>query len=182
MKKIKSICVFCGSNRNIGLEYKKIAKKIGSFFAKKKIRVIYGGGKYGLCGELANSILREKGKVIGIMPKFLEKLDVAHPNLTKLILVKSLQERKEKMIKLSDGFLILPGGLGTLDELLEVLTWKNLGLLNKPIVLLDSKNFWKPFLAIHDHLVNIKCSNPSTKRLYNLVKNPKLLLEKFRIF
>ena len=182
MKKIKSICVFCGSSKNIGSEHRRITKKIGTLFAKKKIKVIFGGGRCGLCGDLADSVLEAKGEIVGIMPRFLEKLELVHPRLTKLILVKSLQERKEKMIESSDGFLILPGGIGTMDELLEVLTWKTLGLLNKPVVLLNSKNFWEPFLTTHSHLIKKKYSKSSTKTLYTAVKNPKLLLEKFGIF
>ena len=99
MKKIKSICVFCGSSKNIGSEHRRITKKIGTLFGKKKIKVIFGGGRYGLCGDLADSVLEAKGEIVGIMPRFLEKLELAHPRLTKLILVKNLQERKEKMIE-----------------------------------------------------------------------------------
>ena len=138
MKKIKSICVFCGSSKKISSEHRAITKKIGALFAKKKIKVIFGGGRYGLCGDLADSVLKAKGKITGIMPRFLEKLELAHPCLTQLILVKNLAERKERMIKLSDGFLVLPGGIGTMDELLEVLTWKTLGLSNRPCLLYTS--------------------------------------------
>ena len=109
MKKIKSICVFCGSSKNIGSEHRGITKKIGTLFAKKKIKVIFGGGRCGLCGDLADSVLEAKGEIVGIMPRFLEKLELAHPRLTKLILVKSLQERKEKMIDKEIEIVVMGG-------------------------------------------------------------------------
>ncbi len=124
---MKSICVFCGSNVGAKPIYTDIAREVGQRLLEKNITLIYGGGSIGLMGVVANEIMRGGGKVIGVIPHFLNRKEVGHHGVSELILVDTMHERKAKMATLADGFLTLPGGMGTLDETIEILTWAQLG-------------------------------------------------------
>ena len=139
---IKSIGVFCGSNLGDDPAFKQAAIKLGVLLAKEKIRLIYGGGNVGLMGGVANSTLDNGGEVIGVIREQLMDYEVGHTGITELKIVNSMQERKEIMMALSDAFVALPGGYGTLDELFEVITWTQLGLHKKPCVLLNINSFY----------------------------------------
>lgn len=137
---IKKLCVFCGSKSGDGLT--QMAIDFGKILAEKKIDLVYGGGSVGLMGVLADSVLNNGGKVIGVIPKDLFPNEVEHKNLTQLIKVENMHERKRKMYDLSDGFAALPGGFGTLDEFFEILTWRQLKLHPKPVFLFNFENFY----------------------------------------
>jgi len=144
---LKSIAVFCGANTGFDPSYTAAAVEIGKTFAQQKIRTVYGAGNVGLMGILADAALEAGGEVLGVIPYFLKEKEVCHAGLTELIVTKSMHERKEIIAERSDGFIILPGGFGTLDEFFEILTWRQLRLHNKPIGILDVGGFYQHLLA-----------------------------------
>jgi uncharacterized protein (TIGR00730 family) len=139
-----SLCVFCGSRFGADPAYSEIARRLGRTLAEQRVALVYGGGGVGLMGLAANAALAAGGKVVGIIPQFLFDREAGHPNLTELLVVKSMHERKLEMFERSDGFVVLPGGLGTLEEFFEVLSWRTLGLHDKPIVIIDHGGYWQP--------------------------------------
>ena len=153
MIKVSSVCVFCGSSFGHDRRHRDDAVRLGQALAEHGLTLIYGGGGIGLMGALAQASLAAGGEVIGILPSFLARQEKGLKALTRLEIVDSMHARKERMFALADAFLVLPGGLGTLDETFEVLTWKQLGLHDKPIVLVDLGGYWRPLRALIAHLV-----------------------------
>lgn len=150
---MKRICLFCGSSPRVPSGYLDLARAFGSALAGRGIELVYGGGRTGLMGAAADAALAAGGRVIGVIPRSLAEMEVAHAGLTELELVDSMHERKARMADLSDGFAALPGGLGTLDEWFEIWTWAQLGFHHKPIGLLNFEGFFDPLLVFLDHLV-----------------------------
>ena len=150
----KRIAVFCGSGFGNEPIFSDIARDLGRLLSQRDFGLIYGGSSTGLMGVLADEVLENNGEVIGVLPKFLQEKEVAHEKLTALILVDDMHQRKVKMNLLADGFIVLPGGLGTLEELFEMLTWYQLGLHKKKIVLLNMNNFYDPLLVLLENLEN----------------------------
>jgi uncharacterized protein (TIGR00730 family) len=146
-----SVCVYCGSSADVALPYRAAAAELGRMLGERGITLVYGGGRVGLMGLVADSALAAGGAVIGVIPRVIVDMEVAHPNLTELIVVETMHERKRIMAERSDAFVILPGGLGTLDEMFEILTWKQLGLHNRPIVIVNLEGYWEPLLALIRH-------------------------------
>ncbi len=155
------LCVFCASALGTNPLYRQTAEATGRFLAKRGIAIVYGGGRVGLMGALAEGALADGGQVIGVMPQALVALEIAHRGLTEFHIVSSMHERKAKMADLADAFLALPGGFGTLDELCEILTWAQLGIHRKPIGLLNIAGFYNHFLAMLDHQVKEGLLRPS---------------------
>lgn len=153
MNELNKICVFCGSSDGNSLHITETTKQLGQSFADRNITLIYGAAKIGIMGILAQSTLDAKGKVIGIIPEFLKKKEVVHLGLTRLVTTKNMHERKLEMQELSDGFIALPGGIGTLEELFEILTWLQLGLHNKPIGLYNINGFYDDLLNLLENMV-----------------------------
>lgn len=151
---MKRVLVFCGSSPGARPEYAAGAERLGRLLAEREIELVYGGASVGLMGALADSALAAGGTVIGVIPTRLVELEVAHAGLTKLHVVETMHERKALMAELSDAVIALPGGAGTLDELFELMTWKQLGLHRKPIGLLDVAGYWQPLLAFLQHAVD----------------------------
>jgi len=151
---MKSITVFCGSSPGKNPDNMKLAYELGKHLATLNISVVYGGAKIGLMGAVANGSLQNHGKAIGVIPKFLCSKEIAHEGLTELILVESMHERKTRMHELCDGFIALPGGFGTLEELFEILTWAQLGLHQKPIGLLNTNGFYDHLIQLLTGMVN----------------------------
>lgn len=150
---IKNLAVFCGSSPGNSAEITAEAYRVGKFLAKNQIKLIFGGSKLGIMGEVAKGVLENQGEVIGVIPEFLKHKEIVHPNLTELITTKTMQERKLKMHELSDGFIALPGGFGTLEEFFEILTWGQLGLHKKPIGLLNIDGFYDDLLNMFKTMV-----------------------------
>ncbi|EKS4345596.1 TIGR00730 family Rossman fold protein [Clostridium sporogenes] len=177
---MKRICVYSGSNLGLRSEYKESAKLLGKILAENKIELVYGGSRIGLMGEISNEVLRNNGKVIGVMPKGLFSGEMVHENLTKLIEVENMHERKQTMVELSDGFIALPGGLGTFEELFEVLSWAQLGIHKKPIGILNISNFFDPLL----HMIKNTCTegfmNESNIKLISVSDNPSELIKQMK--
>jgi uncharacterized protein (TIGR00730 family) len=153
MKNIKSITVFCGSSCGTEDRYQQQAYKLGQTLADQNITLIYGGANVGLMGAVANGVIQNEGKVIGVLPIFLNKIEIAHENLSELILVETMHERKAKMDELSDGIIMLPGGFGTLEEFFETLTWAQLGLHKKPVAILNIGGFYNELLVLIQTMV-----------------------------
>ncbi len=150
---MKTICVFCGANSGFSTEYAEAARSLGRLLAGRKIRMVFGAGKVGLMGIIADEMLAHGGEVIGVIPHFLMAKEVGHTGLTELIQTETMHERKKIMADLSDGFIAMPGGFGTMDELNEILTWAQLGLHSDPIGLLNVAGYFDPLLGMFDHMV-----------------------------
>jgi uncharacterized protein (TIGR00730 family) len=151
---IRSLCVFCGSNRGSDSRYAEVAHDFGVLLAKEKIALVYGGGHVGLMGIVADAVLAGGGKAIGVIPRMLWDREVGHRSLTELHVVESMHERKAMMASLSDAFVALPGGLGTLEEIFEIWTWAQLGIHRKPLGFLDANGFYAPLLSFLDGAVD----------------------------
>ena len=141
-----NVCVFCGSGNGANAVYAKAARELGSLFAKSSIRLVYGGGNIGLMGTVADAVMEGGGQVTGVIPSFLIQKEVGHRGISDLQVVESMHQRKQRMADLADAFVALPGGWGTLEELSEILTWKQLGLITQPVVLLNTNYFFDPLL------------------------------------
>lgn len=150
---MKSIAIFCGSREGYQEVYREQAYQLGVVLAERNITVVYGGAKVGLMGAVAEGALNNNGKVIGVIPHFLQTKEVAHENLTELIVVNTMHERKLKMYELCDSVMILPGGWGTMDEMFEVLTWGYLGMHEKPVGLLNIHGYYDPLKAMNTTMV-----------------------------
>ncbi|HKL02621.1 MAG TPA: TIGR00730 family Rossman fold protein [Cryomorphaceae bacterium] len=169
---MKSIAVFCGSSAGRLPKYAERAAQVGAFLAKNGCRVVYGGSHLGLMGAVAEGVLTNGGEVIGVLPKFMSSREIAHPELTELIMVESMHERKLKMHDLSDGVIALPGGFGTFEELFEMLTWAQLGLHTKPIGLLNLDGFYDHLIKMMDHMNTEGFLRPDFRRL--VLANPEI--------
>jgi uncharacterized protein (TIGR00730 family) len=148
---VRRVCVFCGASSGRLAAYAEAARAFGTAAAARGVGIVYGGGRVGLMGAVADAALAAGGEVVGVIPQELVNRELAHDGLTELHIVGSLHERKALMAELSDAFVALPGGFGTLDELLEQLTWSQLGLHEKPIGLLDVEEYWRPLIALARH-------------------------------
>ncbi|MBI1226789.1 MAG: TIGR00730 family Rossman fold protein [Bacteroidetes bacterium] len=176
--KLKSIAVFCGSSSGNDPIFSAAAIEIGQTFAAQNIQTIYGAGNIGLMGILADAALAAGGKVLGVIPDFLKKKEVCHTGLTELIVTKTMHERKQIMAERSDGFLILPGGFGTLDEFFEILTWRQLRLHKKPIGLLDIGGYYQHLLAHVQLMFQKGLLKEANMALFEVADNLPELLEK----
>ena len=179
---IKSLCVFCGSSMGSKAIYADTARRLGYFLLQKNITLVYGGANVGLMGILADTMLAENGRVIGVMPKSLVEREVAHPGLTEMHIVDGMQERKALMADLSDAFISLPGAYGTLDELFEVLTWNQLGIVNKPVGLINAGGFYDHLISMLDHAVAEKFLRPEHRSALLMDDDFDQLLQKLETY
>ena len=175
---IKSICVFCGSSSGSNPVYTDKAIELGNLFVEKKITLVYGGSNVGLMREIADTMLNAGGRVIGVMPHNLIKREVAHSGLTEFHVVENMADRKSVMDKLSDAFIAMPGGVGTLDELFEMMSWNQLEIISKPVALFNVLGYYDHLLSFLDHSVNHRFVKPEHK--INLISesDENILLEK----
>ncbi len=180
---LHSVCVFCGSSLGRDKIYADAAQSLARFLLEREITLVYGGANVGLMGVLADTVMEGGGKVIGVMPKSLVEKEVAHDNLTEMHIVEGMQERKALMADLSDAFIALPGAYGTLDEIFEVLTWNQLGIVGKPVGLLNIGGFYDPLLAMLDYAVGERFLRREHRELLITGNDPATLLsdlEEFR--
>lgn len=173
------ICVFCGASPGVDPGYVELARTVGEGLAARGIGLVYGGGRVGLMGALADAALDAGGEVIGVIPQDLVDRELAHPGLTELRVVGTLHERKAVMADLADAFIALPGGLGTLEELAEVVSWAQLQLHAKPIGLLDVNDYWQDLLAWLDYAVLEGFVAPDHRRLVGRADSLEALLARF---
>jgi len=179
---IKSICVYCGSADGLKKEYYDAAYALGNLLALKNIKLIYGAGKTGLMGAVANGVLDQDGEVIGIVPTLLNEPQLIHANLTELEVLPDIQQRKARMSELADAFIALPGGYGTFDELFETLTWAQIGIHHKPIGLLNTNHYFDPLLKLIEHALEEKFIYAEHRILLVDDAKPNLLLKKLFSF
>ncbi len=171
-----NICVFCGSSKGLNPVYSDSARELGELIAAKGHTLIYGGGNIGLMGIVADTVLEKGGRVIGVIPDFLMQKEVGHTGLTKLEIVPSMHERKKRMADLSDAFIAMPGGWGTLDETAEILTWKQLGLIQQPLGILNVNGFFNTLIQQMNLMVEEGFLNPANLKSVKVSHNPEQLL------
>lgn len=176
MTSVKTVCVYCGSAGAVDPAFRDAATALGKLIADAGMDLVYGGGRVGLMGLVADGVMTNGGRVTGIIPEFLDKYEVGHTGLSELIVVDTMHTRKKLMMDRADAFVVLPGGFGTLEELFEVLTWKQLRLHDKPILLLDlpgtdGRGFWQPLTALLGHLIAEKFAKPEMAALWQIVNS-----------
>jgi len=179
---MKSISVFCGANFNGDPVLLKAVEELADVFVEKDITLVFGGGRVGVMGLIADAVLTRGGRAIGVIPQFLMDKEVGHTGLTELIITENMHQRKQKMADISDGIITMPGGFGTMEEFFEVLTWLQLGLHNNPIGLLNVEGFYDPLLMQMDMMVDKKFLKPINRELVLSHDNPGsliTLMEKF---
>ncbi|MBO0738029.1 MAG: TIGR00730 family Rossman fold protein [Alphaproteobacteria bacterium] len=176
MGNIRRLCVYCGSSDAVDRQYRDAASELGACLASSGIGLVYGGGRVGLMGLLADAALAGGGAVTGIIPLRLRDAELAHSGISELLVVDGMHERKRVMAEKADAFAILPGGIGTLDETFEIVSWKQLGLHRKPILLVDIAGYWKPLLRVFDHLVAEGFARPQVPGLLQVVPTVAALM------
>jgi hypothetical protein len=179
---MKSLCVYCGSASGILPVYADAARALAAAMVQDNIALVYGGGNVGLMGIIADEVMRLGGEVTGVIPKVLLDKEVGHHGLTRLHIVKDMHERKAMMAALSDGFIAMPGGMGTLEELFEMLTWSQLGLHDKPIGILNVQGFYEGLTQFLQHLVTQGFLKPQHAMLMMAEPDPVALLARFKAF
>jgi uncharacterized protein (TIGR00730 family) len=171
MKTPTSVCVYCGSSSRVPDAYKTAAHGLGAGLAERGIRLVYGGGRVGLMGIVADAAIGAGGDVVGIIPEHIQVMEVEHTGLSELLVVDSMHTRKRMMVERSDAFVVLPGGMGTLDETFEVLTWKQLGLHDKPIVIVDVDGYWQPLIGLIEHMIGAGFCRAANRSLFTVVNS-----------
>ena len=180
MASVKRLCVFCGAASEVDATYRNAATQLGGMLAENGIELVFGGGRVGLMGLTADATLRGGGKAIGIIPRHLHDVEIGHSGLSELHVVDTMHERKARMFARADAFAILPGGLGTLDETFEIITWKQLGLHDKPIVIVDVAGYWAPLLHMMDRIIASGFAPERARSLYHTVATVEDLLPLLR--
>ena len=178
----KNICVFCGASEGIRPEYHATAEQLGELIAKQSRRLIYGGGNKGLMGVIANAVLAHGGEVIGVIPERLVKAETAHHGLTQLEIVENMHQRKARLTELADGFIAMPGGTGTLEELFEVWTGMQIGYHEKPVALYNPAKFWQPMLDFLQYTVDEGFVRDSFYKTLIVSDEPQSILQKMDDF
>ncbi|KAF1065455.1 MAG: LOG family protein YvdD [Pseudomonas citronellolis] len=179
---LRSVCVFCGASPGASPIYQQAAENLGRHLAESGLRLVYGGGAVGLMGMVADAALAAGGEVIGIIPQSLEDAEIGHKGLTRLEVVDGMHARKARMAELSDAFIALPGGLGTLEELFEVWTWGQLGYHGKPLGLLEVNGFFDPLLTFLDHLVQERFVRPQHRQMLQRGATPAELIDALQVW
>lgn len=169
MQNIRSIAVFCGSKAGANPAHGEAAARFGRNLAAAGIRLVYGGGRIGLMGIVADAVMAAGGAVTGVIPRFISEFEIAHHNISELMEVESMHERKNKMFEASDAFVILPGGLGTLDEAMEIITWKQLQLHSKPIIVANLDNYWASWERVIEDVIAGEFAHPTARDLFSVV-------------
>ena len=166
---IKKVCVYCASSSKVNSQYVETARKLGKILAKNDLELVYGGGSVGLMGVLADSVLENGGRVTGVIPRFMVEVEWQHNGLTELVLTETMHERKEKMAELADAVVALPGGCGTMEELLEMITWKQLGIHSQPIVIVNVNEYYTHLLAQFQQAADELFMRPQHLEMWSVV-------------
>jgi hypothetical protein len=177
---IKKVCVYCASSSKISKEHYNAADSLGKEFALHGITVIYGGGSVGSMGALANAVIQNNGNIIGVIPKFMMELEWGNKNITEMIVVETISERKKKLIESVDAVVALPGGTGTLEELAEIISMKKLGLFSNPIIILNTNGFYSHFLLFIEQMISDNFIRPEHKNLFEVANSPEEIIEKIK--
>lgn len=177
MAEFKSLCVFCGSKVGDNPAYERAARRLGELMAARGVRLVYGGGRIGLMGAVAEAVAAGGGEVVGIIPEFLMRLEVGNAETGDLTVTDSMHTRKAKMFGMSDAVVVLPGGIGTMDETIEVMTWKQLRQHDKPIVVMNIDGYWDAFLALIDSIVSGGFAHPKIRELISVVDDAEAVFD-----
>ena len=180
MTKVKSVCVYCASSNRSPAIYLEAAARLGRILAENGITIVYGGGRIGSMGRLAAAALEAGGKVIGVLPRFMDDLEWGHPALTELRVVEDMHERKRVMLELSGAAIALPGGCGTLEELFEAITWKRLGLYFGPVVLVNVGGFFDPCIELLNRCVTERFMDEKHRAMWSVAGDPESVMETLR--
>lgn len=175
---MKSIAVFCGSRFGNNPVYEVHAKEVGTYLAKEGIQLVYGGAKVGIMGAIADATLASGGEVIGVMPKSLEEKEISHEGLTELHIVESMHDRKKMMMDLADGFIVFPGGIGTMEEFFEVFTWNMIGILHKPCALLNVAGYYEGLIQMLQHMEDEGFLQQQTNQMLIVEETVEAVVEK----
>ncbi len=170
---LSSLCVFCGSQKGNNSDFSKAALALGEAMAAHNITLIFGGGRVGLMGTVADAVLENGGKAIGVIPEFLKKEELAHDAVTEMIVVPDMHTRKRTMFDKADAFCVLPGGVGTLDEMFEILTWRQLHRHNKPIIVLNTAGYWSSLVQLFDQIIEAGFAHKGHDTLITIVDRPE---------
>lgn len=170
---IKTVCVYCGSSSKSSAVFKQASKELGEIIAQENLTLVFGGGHVGLMGIVSDSVLDGGGEVVGIIPEHIAEKEIAHNNLSELHVVDTMHERKQMMVDRSDAFIIMPGGLGTMDEFFEIFTWWQLGLHDKPIIIINVEGYWTPLLEMLDNIIEHKFAREDDRKYLCVIDNVK---------
>lgn len=179
-RETKAVCVFCGASNNAPKSHLDIGTEFGTALARENIRLVYGGGDCGVMGTVANSVLRNKGQVTGVFPMSLKNIESEHASLTEIIMVESMHERKRIMFERCNAIVVLPGGFGTMDEMFEIITWKQLQFHTKPIVIFNHLGYWDPLVNLMENIINSGFARQETRNLYKVVDSIEGVLQAVR--
>ncbi len=179
---IKSVCVYCGSRMGNKPYYKTLAHNIGELIAKEDMALVYGAGSIGLMGVVARAARDAGGDVVGIIPEHLDEVEITQDGLSEIHITDNMHDRKKMMFDRSDAFIVLPGGLGTLDETMEMMTWAQLSLHKKPIILINYNDFWSPLIELIDHVVKDGFANEEHGKLLTVVKTAEEAMELLKTY
>jgi hypothetical protein len=177
MKSIQSLCVFCGAQNAVDKKFLEMGAHFGRLLAKRNIKLVYGGGDCGLMGAVANSCMAEGGHVTGVFPISLRNLENEHKSLSEIVIVGNMHERKKLMFDLANGFIVLPGGFGTMDEMFEILTWRQLELHAKPLIIVNYEGYWDKLIALMDNIIRERFARKEVAAFYNVVNTPEQVFE-----
>jgi uncharacterized protein (TIGR00730 family) len=180
MTRIHSLAVFCGSRVGVNPAYAEAGRVLGHGLGRAGIRLVFGGGRIGIMGVVADAVLEAGGTVLGVIPEFLTQWEVAHTRVTEMVVTDSMHTRKRRLYEESDAFLVMPGGLGTFDEAFEIITWRQLRLHDKPILLCDIAGSVAPLVATIDHAIEQGFADPACRQLFELIDGVPAVLERLR--
>jgi uncharacterized protein (TIGR00730 family) len=173
----KSVCVFCGASNNVPKKFLEIGARFGEILAGNDTTLVYGGGDCGVMGAIANQTMKSGGHVTGVFPVSLRNIENEHQSLSEIIIVNTMHERKQCMFDRTDAFVVFPGGFGTMDEMFEILTWKQLMLHNKPIVIFNYQGYWDPLIALMKNIIETGFAKPETATYYHVVTEVEEILD-----
>jgi len=177
MNNVSAVCVFCGASNNAVPAHLEIGTEFGKRLAAESIRLVYGGGDCGVMGTVANAVLQNAGNVTGVFPMSLKNIENEHKHLSEIIMVESMHERKRIMFERCDAIVVLPGGFGTMDEMFEIITWKQLKFHTKPIVIFNHLGYWDPLVALMENIIEKGFARPETRNLYRVVDSVDAVME-----
>jgi uncharacterized protein (TIGR00730 family) len=177
MTKNKAVCVFCGASNAVDKKFLDIGAEFGKLLAARGVTLVYGGGDCGVMGAIANSTMKQGGHVTGVFPVSLRNIENEHQSLTEIIIVNTMHERKQNMFDRSDAFIVFPGGFGTMDEMFEILTWKQLLLHDKPVIIFNYKGYWDPLIALMKNIIEQKFAKAEVATYYHVVNELEEILD-----
>lgn len=175
LKRIQSVCVFCGAQNAVPKSHLDMAREFGNDLAKNDMQLVYGGGDCGLMGAVANGALEGGGKVVGVFPRSLGRIEVEHKGLSQMHFVDTMHERKQIMYDNADTFVVLPGGFGTLDEMFEVITWRQIKIHEKFVIIYNHEGYWDHLIQLMDHMIDQRFAKPETRDFYTVVNTKEEL-------